>query len=135
MKWNIRRASAPRFVGVILVTKKIRSSMTNDLWWFVQAAATPPPVEKAPKKTAAKPAETKGKTVHVADEKPLDPDAEKLRQQRFASTVLMNLILVNACSYSWDSSVSCNHPVNCLFQVKKELYSVFEEINLLVFHV
>ncbi|XP_019169628.1 PREDICTED: eukaryotic translation initiation factor 3 subunit J-like [Ipomoea nil] len=43
-----------------------------------------PPVEKAPKKAAAKATETKGKVVKVApkEEEPLDPVAEKLRQQR-----------------------------------------------------
>lgn len=46
------------------------------------APAPPPPVEKAPKKTSTKAAETKGKTVQTAQEVPLDPVAEKLRQQR-----------------------------------------------------
>ncbi|KAK6927806.1 Eukaryotic translation initiation factor 3 subunit J [Dillenia turbinata] len=41
-----------------------------------------PPAEKAPKKPAAKTAEKKGKTVEVTKEVPLDPVAEKLRQQR-----------------------------------------------------
>ncbi|KAK7844702.1 eukaryotic initiation factor 4a-3 [Quercus suber] len=41
---------------------------------------TKPPVEKAPKKVKA--AEKKGKTVEVVKEEPLDPVAEKLRQQR-----------------------------------------------------
>ncbi|XP_059434900.1 uncharacterized protein LOC132167880 [Corylus avellana] len=41
-----------------------------------------PPAEKAPKKPAVKPAEKKGKTVEVVKEEPLDPVAEKLRQQR-----------------------------------------------------
>ena len=45
-----------------------------------QAPATKPPVEKAPKKVKA--AEKKGKTVEVVKEEPLDPVAEKLRQQR-----------------------------------------------------
>ncbi|XWS53562.1 hypothetical protein CRYUN_Cryun10bG0012100 [Craigia yunnanensis] len=39
------------------------------------------PEEKAPKKTASK-VEKKGKTIEVAKEEPLDPVAEKLRQQR-----------------------------------------------------
>lgn len=41
-----------------------------------------PPAEKAPKKPAAKATETKGKVVKVEQEEPLDPVAEKLRQQR-----------------------------------------------------
>lgn len=41
-----------------------------------------PPAEKAPKKAIAKSIEKKGKTVEVAPEVPLDPVAEKLRQQR-----------------------------------------------------
>ncbi|KAF3955670.1 hypothetical protein ACB098_09G080400 [Castanea mollissima] len=45
------------------------------------APETKPPVEKAPKKPIAKAAEKKGKTV-VVKEEPLDPVAEKLRQQR-----------------------------------------------------
>ena len=45
-----------------------------------QAPETKPPVEKAPKKVKA--AEKKGKTVEVVKEEPLDPVAEKLRQQR-----------------------------------------------------
>lgn len=45
--------------------------------------AVPPPSEKAaPKKAKAKPAQEKGKAVEVAKEEPLDPLAEKLRQQR-----------------------------------------------------
>ncbi|XP_057470219.1 uncharacterized protein LOC130759131 [Actinidia eriantha] len=41
-----------------------------------------PPAEKVPKKTSAKASEKKGKTVEVAKEVPLDPLAEKLRQER-----------------------------------------------------
>ncbi|KAH0697169.1 hypothetical protein KY289_014651 [Solanum tuberosum] len=42
-----------------------------------------PPAEKAPKKSAAKAGEKKGKEVEVhTNEEPLDPVAEKLRQQR-----------------------------------------------------
>ncbi|KAJ8549636.1 hypothetical protein K7X08_033343 [Anisodus acutangulus] len=42
-----------------------------------------PPAEKAPKKSAAKASEKKGKEVEVhTKEEPLDPVAEKLRQQR-----------------------------------------------------
>ena len=44
-----------------------------------QEPASNPPAEKAPKKSAAK--EKKGKTIEVKEE-PLDPVAEKLRQQR-----------------------------------------------------
>ncbi|XP_009344143.2 eukaryotic translation initiation factor 3 subunit J-like isoform X2 [Pyrus x bretschneideri] len=48
--------------------------------------ATRPVSEKAPKKPAIKPAEKatekKGKTVQIEREEPLDPVAEKLRQQR-----------------------------------------------------
>ncbi|KAE8734181.1 ultraviolet-B receptor UVR8-like isoform X1 [Hibiscus syriacus] len=40
------------------------------------------PEEKAPKKAAAKATEKKGKTIEAAKEEPLDPVAEKLRQQR-----------------------------------------------------
>ncbi|CAL9028789.1 unnamed protein product [Prunus brigantina] len=43
--------------------------------------ATKPPAEKAPKKPATKATDKKGKTVEVEQE-PLDPVAEKLRQQR-----------------------------------------------------
>ncbi|KAK6912328.1 Eukaryotic translation initiation factor 3 subunit J [Dillenia turbinata] len=46
------------------------------------APVAEPRAEKAPKKPAAKTAEMKGKTVEVAKEVPLDPVAEKLRQQR-----------------------------------------------------
>ncbi|KAK4795090.1 hypothetical protein SAY86_013084 [Trapa natans] len=45
-------------------------------------APPPPPAEKAPKKTAVKASDTKVKTVQVSKEEPLDPVAEKLRQQR-----------------------------------------------------
>lgn len=38
--------------------------------------------EKAPKKPLSKATEKKGKTVEIAKEEPLDPVAEKLRQQR-----------------------------------------------------
>ncbi|CAL5364970.1 unnamed protein product [Camellia sinensis] len=41
-----------------------------------------PPAEKVVKKTSAKTSEKKGKTVEVATEVPLDPAAEKLRQER-----------------------------------------------------
>lgn len=47
--------------------------------------AEPPPPEKAPKKTAVKPGEKKGKDVEVVKEVPLDPIAEKLRQQRWTT--------------------------------------------------
>lgn len=40
-----------------------------------------PPAEKPPKKTVAKANDKKGKTAEVVEE-PLDPLAEKLRQQR-----------------------------------------------------
>ncbi|KAL4290964.1 hypothetical protein GQ457_14G016340 [Hibiscus cannabinus] len=40
------------------------------------------PEEKAPKKPAAKATEKKGKAVEVTKQEPLDPVAEKLRQQR-----------------------------------------------------
>ncbi|GMN55226.1 hypothetical protein TIFTF001_024358 [Ficus carica] len=43
--------------------------------------ASKPPVEKAPKKPAEKAAEKKGKIIETKEE-PLDPVAEKLRQQR-----------------------------------------------------
>ena len=46
------------------------------------APAPAPPAEKVPKKTSAKASEKKGKTVEVAKEVPLDPLAEKLRQER-----------------------------------------------------
>ncbi|KAM4124044.1 hypothetical protein ACB094_01G202800 [Castanea mollissima] len=46
------------------------------------APETKPPVEKAPKKLPVKATEKKGKTVEVVQEEPLDPVAEKLRQQR-----------------------------------------------------
>ncbi|KAL4652422.1 hypothetical protein ACB092_01G232300 [Castanea dentata] len=46
------------------------------------APETKPPVEKAPKKATVKATEKKGKTVEVVQEEPLDPVAEKLRQQR-----------------------------------------------------
>nr|POE71202.1 eukaryotic translation initiation factor 3 subunit j [Quercus suber] len=46
------------------------------------APETKPPVEKAPKKPTVKATEKKGKTVGVVQEEPLDPVAEKLRQQR-----------------------------------------------------
>ncbi|KAF3975655.1 hypothetical protein CMV_001109 [Castanea mollissima] len=46
------------------------------------APETKPPVEKAPKKLTVKATEKKGKTVEVVQEEPLDPVAEKLRQQR-----------------------------------------------------
>ncbi|GMY24772.1 eukaryotic translation initiation factor 3 subunit J-like [Fagus crenata] len=46
------------------------------------APETKPPVEKAPKKPTVKATEKKGKTVEAVQEEPLDPVAEKLRQQR-----------------------------------------------------
>lgn len=49
--------------------------------WYQQPVAKAPE-EKAPKKAASKATEKKGKTVEVAIEEPLDPVAEKLRQQR-----------------------------------------------------
>lgn len=41
-----------------------------------------PPAEKPSKKTAAKANDKKGKSVEIVKEEPLDPVAEKLRQQR-----------------------------------------------------
>jgi translation initiation factor 3 subunit J len=49
-----------------------------------QAPVVKPPPEKAPKKSAAKSTEKKGKTVQVVKEEKLDPLAEKLRQQRYS---------------------------------------------------
>ncbi|XP_023551688.1 eukaryotic translation initiation factor 3 subunit J-like [Cucurbita pepo subsp. pepo] len=46
------------------------------------APVVKPPPEAAPKKPAAKTIEKKGKTAEVEPEQPLDPLAEKLRQQR-----------------------------------------------------
>lgn len=58
-----------------------------------QAPKPEPPAVKAPKKTTAKAAtdEKKGKTAEVTKEEPLDPVAEKLRQQRLIlSTSILN---------------------------------------------
>lgn len=52
------------------------------LIFLVQEPAPKAPAEKAPKKTALKAAEKKGKTIEPEKEEPLDPLAEKLRQQR-----------------------------------------------------
>ena len=49
--------------------------------WYQQPVAKAPE-EKAPKKPASKATEKKGKTIEVTKEEPLDPVAEKLRQQR-----------------------------------------------------
>ncbi|XP_022141435.1 eukaryotic translation initiation factor 3 subunit J-like [Momordica charantia] len=46
------------------------------------APVVKPPPEAVPKKPAAKTTEKKGKIVEVAPQQPLDPLAEKLRQQR-----------------------------------------------------
>ena len=46
------------------------------------APAPEPPADKVPKKTSAKAIEKRGKTVEVAKDVPLDPVAEKLRQER-----------------------------------------------------
>ncbi|KVI08230.1 eukaryotic translation initiation factor 3 subunit J-like [Cynara cardunculus var. scolymus] len=58
----------------------------KDSWEDEDEPAPPPvvapPPEKAPKKPTAKPIQEKGKAVEVAKEEPLDPVAEKLRQQR-----------------------------------------------------
>lgn len=50
--------------------------------WSDQAPESKPPAEKAPKKPTVKATEKKGKTVVAVKEEPLDPVAEKLRQQR-----------------------------------------------------
>ncbi|XAR73596.1 hypothetical protein NMG60_11007612 [Bertholletia excelsa] len=47
-----------------------------------QATAPQPPAEMVTKKTSAKASQKKGKTVEVEKEVPLDPLAEKLRQER-----------------------------------------------------
>lgn len=53
------------------------------LWSINQAPKPEPPAEKAPKKSAAKASEKKGKEVEAhINEEPLDPVAEKFRQQR-----------------------------------------------------
>ena len=49
--------------------------------WYQQPVSKAPE-EKAPKKPASKATEKKGKTIEVTKEEPLDPVAEKLRQQR-----------------------------------------------------
>lgn len=64
----------------------------------VQAPAAPAvkPSEKAPKKSSEKAAEKKGKNVEPVKEEPLDPVAEKLRQQRYIS---FHLIFINCCFF------------------------------------
>lgn len=58
----------------------------KDSWEDDDEPAPPPvvepPKEKIPKKAAAKSTDKKGKAVEVVPEEPLDPVAEKLRQQR-----------------------------------------------------
>ncbi|KAF3448826.1 hypothetical protein FNV43_RR09539 [Rhamnella rubrinervis] len=58
----------------------------KESWEDEDEPALAPPIqqstEKAAKKPATKAAEKKGKTIEVAAEQPLDPVAEKLRQQR-----------------------------------------------------
>nr|KJB28682.1 hypothetical protein B456_005G062400 [Gossypium raimondii]KJB28683.1 hypothetical protein B456_005G062400 [Gossypium raimondii]KJB28684.1 hypothetical protein B456_005G062400 [Gossypium raimondii] len=66
----------------------IDDSDIKESWEDEDEPAPPPqpfakaPEEKAPKKAASKATEKKGKAVEVAKEEPLDPVAEKLRQQR-----------------------------------------------------
>lgn len=58
-----------------------------------------PPPEKPSKKPAAKSIEKKGKTVEVEKEEPqpLDPVAEKLRQQRYKISMFLSDYL--CCSF------------------------------------
>ncbi|KAG6777342.1 hypothetical protein POTOM_017163 [Populus tomentosa] len=50
--------------------------------WKIGAPVVKPPPEMAPKKPAVKSTEKKGNTADVVKDQPLDPLAEKLRQQR-----------------------------------------------------
>ncbi|KAK4386627.1 hypothetical protein Sango_2533300 [Sesamum angolense] len=61
--------------------------------------AEPPAPEKASKKTAVKSVEKKGKAVEVAKEAPLDPIAEKLRQQRWDYDTSVSVRLVEEADY------------------------------------
>ncbi|KAF8389665.1 hypothetical protein HHK36_024184 [Tetracentron sinense] len=92
---NLNREDEP--VAPIIILKK---EQPQNMWddedledndvkesWEDEDDATPapapePPAEKVPKKSAAKAGEKKGKIAEVAKEVPLDPVAEKLRQQR-----------------------------------------------------
>ncbi|KAG7589036.1 Eukaryotic translation initiation factor 3 subunit J [Arabidopsis suecica] len=60
---------------------EIKESWEDDDEEPAQPVVKPAP-EKAPKKAAPKTVEKKGKAVEVPKEEPLDPIAEKLRQQR-----------------------------------------------------
>lgn len=60
----------------------VKESWEDDEPTLNEAPEVKPPVEKAPKKPTVKAPEKKGKTVEVVKEVPLDPVAEKLRQQR-----------------------------------------------------
>lgn len=65
---------------------------------LAQAPVPPPPAEKAPKKTAAKAADTKGKAAQVAKkEEPLDAVAEKLHQQRFMILCIYCFVIGAPC--------------------------------------
>lgn len=73
-----------------------------------QAPKPEPPAVKAPKKTTAKaaPDEKKGKTAEVTKEEPLDPVAEKLRQQRLIlSTSILNVFWVNIVHKKYEMPV------------------------------
>eukprot|EP00258_Populus_trichocarpa_P032737 XP_024448756.1 eukaryotic translation initiation factor 3 subunit J isoform X3 [Populus trichocarpa] len=61
---------------------QLRSGNNIHSYLWKMAPVVKPPPEKAPKKSAAKSTEKKGKTVQVLKEEKLDPLAEKLRQQR-----------------------------------------------------
>ena len=69
----------PHVYGVRFVYVNAKSTLSICDY---QAPETKPPVERAPKKPTVEAAEKKGKTVEVVKEEPLDPVAEKLRQQR-----------------------------------------------------
>ena len=57
--------------------------MPDFVFWHRGQAPAAKPVEKAPKKPSEKATEKKGTKVETENEEPLDPVAEKLRQQRY----------------------------------------------------
>ncbi|CAE5963075.1 unnamed protein product [Arabidopsis arenosa] len=61
---------------------EIKESWEDDDEEPAQQPVVKPAPEKAPKKAAPKTVEKKGKAIEVPKEEPLDPIAEKLRQQR-----------------------------------------------------
>ncbi|MBA0856638.1 hypothetical protein Goshw_001101 [Gossypium schwendimanii] len=83
---NLKANGMMKMLMMLISRNHGRMKMKNLLWYddfrYNLQPVAKATEEKAPKKPLSKATEKKGKTIEIAKEEPLDPVAEKLRQQR-----------------------------------------------------